>query len=152
MKIDWRHWADTGTPERKRWAPGTNAISSRFYPGCLYNTSQESFFFQSCHTACGILVPRPGIKPMPPAVDAWSLNHWTAREVPRNFFFFFNIWLCCVFVAMCGLSLVAASGDYSSLRCAGSSLRGFSCFRARVLGAWASTVVAHRLRSCGAWA
>lgn len=26
-------------------------------------------------TACRILVPRPGIKPMPPAVGAWSLNH-----------------------------------------------------------------------------
>ena len=32
--------------------------------------------------ACGILVPRPGIKPIPPAVEAQSLNHWTAREVP----------------------------------------------------------------------
>ena len=31
---------------------------------------------------CGILVPRPGIEPGPPAVEAWSLNHWTAREVP----------------------------------------------------------------------
>ena len=26
-------------------------------------------------------LPRPGIKPMPPAVEARSLNHWTAREV-----------------------------------------------------------------------
>ena len=32
--------------------------------------------------ACGILVPWPGIDPMPPAVEAWNLNHWTAREVP----------------------------------------------------------------------
>ena len=30
---------------------------------------------------CGILVPWPGIKPLPPAVKAWSLNHCTAREV-----------------------------------------------------------------------
>ena len=22
----------------------------------------------------------PGIKPMPPALEAWSLNHWTTRE------------------------------------------------------------------------
>ena len=29
--------------------------------------------------ACGILVPRPGFKPGPPAVEAWSPNHWTAR-------------------------------------------------------------------------
>ena len=33
--------------------------------------------------ACGILVPRPGIKPMPPALEAQHLNHWTAREVPQ---------------------------------------------------------------------
>ena len=39
------------------------------------------FFFRLCNTACGILVPRPGIKPMPPAVEAQSLNHWTTREV-----------------------------------------------------------------------
>ena len=32
--------------------------------------------------ACGILVLQPGIKPMPPAVGAQSLNHWPAREVP----------------------------------------------------------------------
>ena len=32
--------------------------------------------------ACGILVPRPGIELVPPAVEAWSANHWTAREVP----------------------------------------------------------------------
>ena len=33
-------------------------------------------------TACGILVPRPGIRPIPPALEAQSLNHWTAREIP----------------------------------------------------------------------
>ena len=33
--------------------------------------------------ACGIIVPRPGIKPAPPAFEVQSLNHWTAREVPR---------------------------------------------------------------------
>ena len=33
--------------------------------------------------ACGISVPRPGIEPVPPAVEAQTLNHWTAREVPN---------------------------------------------------------------------
>ena len=32
---------------------------------------------------CGILVPRPGIEPAPLALEAQSLNHWTAREVPK---------------------------------------------------------------------
>ena len=29
-----------------------------------------------------ILVLQAGIKPVPPAMEARSLNHWTAREVP----------------------------------------------------------------------
>ena len=31
--------------------------------------------------ACGILVLRQGIEPVLSAVDVWSLNHWTTREV-----------------------------------------------------------------------
>ena len=38
------------------------------------------------HMACGILVPQPGIEPVPPVVEAWSPNHWTAREFPCKFF------------------------------------------------------------------
>ena len=34
----------------------------------------------SCSTACGILVPGPGIEPMSPALKA-DLNHWTTRKV-----------------------------------------------------------------------
>ena len=30
--------------------------------------------------ACEILVPQPGIEPVPPAVEGWSPNLWTARE------------------------------------------------------------------------
>ena len=32
--------------------------------------------------ACGILLPRPGIEPVPSAMKAWSPNHWMAREFP----------------------------------------------------------------------
>jgi len=39
-----------------------------------------------CHcllrVSYGILVPQPGLKPMPSAMEAWSLNHWIARGVP----------------------------------------------------------------------
>ena len=35
-----------------------------------------------------VLVPQPGIKPMPPAVEVQSLNHWTSREVPLLWFHF----------------------------------------------------------------
>ena len=40
--------------------------------------------------ACRLLVPWPGIEPVPLAVVAWSLNHWTVREAPT--FTFFNGW------------------------------------------------------------
>ena len=46
------------------------------------------FFFFSCTVVCGILVPWPGIRPVPPALEAWSLNHWTAREVPVYMYFY----------------------------------------------------------------
>ena len=36
------------------------------------------FFFWPCCTANRILVPWPGVEPESPAVEAWSLTHWTA--------------------------------------------------------------------------
>ena len=51
------------------------------------------FFFLLCHTACRLLVPQPGIKPMPSAVEVRSLNHWTTREVPHVLcLFFLPLW------------------------------------------------------------
>ena len=40
----------------------------------------------------------------------------------RVVIYLFYFWLCWVFVSVRGLSLVAASGDHSSSRCAGLSL------------------------------
>ena len=54
------------------------------------------FFFWLHHAAYEILVLQPGIKPAPPALEAWSVNHWTAREVPRFGSFIFLS--CCAFV------------------------------------------------------
>ena len=38
----------------------------------------------SCSLARRILVPWPGIKPVPPAVEAQSANHWTAKGSPSK--------------------------------------------------------------------
>ena len=43
---------------------------------------------------CGVLVPRPGIEPVPHALGVWSLNHWTAREVPCLHYFEFTVSQC----------------------------------------------------------
>ena len=58
-------------------------VSSRAGSVCVLSFF---FFFWPSLVACGILVPRPGIKPVPPAVEVWSLHHWTSREVPPCLF------------------------------------------------------------------
>ena len=61
--------------------------------------------------------------------------------------------LCWVFIAARGLSLVAASGGYSSLRCASFSWRWLLLLQSTgSRHTRASVVVAHRFSSCGLWA
>ena len=64
--------------------------------------------------AGGILVPRPRIKPTPPAVEVQSLNHWTTREVPNVLLFlFFNILKLSFILAV--VSLDCGAWDLQSL-------------------------------------
>ena len=42
------------------------------------------FYFWLHHLVCGILVPQPRIKPVPPALEVCSLNHWTAKGSPKS--------------------------------------------------------------------
>ena len=82
----------------------------------------------SCSTACGIF-PDQGSNPCPLhwQVDSLPLCH---QGIPMHVSFFKKIfiylfiyfWLRWVFISVRGLSLVAASGGHSSLRCAGLSL------------------------------
>ena len=75
-----------------------------------------------------------------------------------KFILFIYFWLCWVFVAARMLSLVATSGGYSSLQCAGFSLWWLLLVRStgsrRVgfssCGTWASVVVAHGLSGSAA--
>ena len=41
----------------------------------------ESYLFG--HTTWHTDLTQPGMQTVPPAVEVWSLNHWTTREVPR---------------------------------------------------------------------
>ena len=47
--------------------------------------TQAGFFF-GCTLWSVILVPQPGTEPVLPSMEAWRLNHWTAREVQRGGF------------------------------------------------------------------
>ena len=44
------------------------------------------FFFWPGHVACGTSVPLTRDWACAPTVEAWSLNHWAAREVPLDVF------------------------------------------------------------------
>ena len=48
----------------------------------IYFVNSFTFF----HAPGGILVPWPKIKPVPSVVEAWSLSHWSTREVARCIF------------------------------------------------------------------
>ena len=70
-----------------------------YVPTYAYITLPFFFFGPRC-VAYGILVPRPGIEPMAPAVEVQSLSHWTA-ELPEKSFFIYTKYImnvCIVFL------------------------------------------------------
>ena len=60
-----------------------------------------------------LLVPGPEIEPAPPAMEALSLNHWTAREIPPAthfiIYFLFYLFIFGCAVTMCWLLIALAS-------------------------------------------
>ena len=64
------------------WCPSIPHRHSTWGITCAHFYFLFSSFWPH-HTPCGILVPWPGIEPVPPAVEVQSLSHWTAREVPH---------------------------------------------------------------------
>ena len=64
--------------------------------------SMFSFFFLPHPVACRMFVPRLGIERLPPEVEGWSFNHWTARKVREHVLsncclrakLLNHIWLC----------------------------------------------------------
>ena len=51
---------------------------------CLRNEAELFFFFGHTMQHAGVLFPRPGMEPVPPALEAQILNHWTTREVLKK--------------------------------------------------------------------
>ena len=75
--------------------------------------------------ACRILVPQPGMEPLPPTLGAQTLNHWTTREVPTNLEIFA---LMCVCWSLSPVQLFETPMDCSV---PGSSVHGI--LQARIL-------------------
>ena len=73
-------------------ADGAITISSESSGGLALTVSSSlevtrvTFFvcFESCYETSGILLPQPGSKPSPLALEAQSLNHWTISDVPNT--------------------------------------------------------------------
>ena len=62
---------------------GPRAVNFKW---CLWREREKTFFSLWPHwKAPRISVPWPGIEPLPLAVEAWSLNHWTTRKFPTCF-------------------------------------------------------------------
>ena len=72
-----------------------SGLFSLSHSGSRFQEQQESANFHSHtlfkrniwphHVAHGTLVPQPGIEPVSLALEMWSLNHWTSREVQSTF-------------------------------------------------------------------
>ena len=49
--------------------------------GQSFLTIFSFLFFWPHHMAYGILVPKPRMEPIHPAMETQSLNHWAVREI-----------------------------------------------------------------------
>ena len=59
----------------------------------FFNLKKLNFWPHS--VARGISVLLPGIESSPPALEVWSLNHWTTREVTKHFIQFSSVAQSC---------------------------------------------------------
>ena len=84
-------WSVRGPARITRYIPDLCLISAllwfRHNPSsvCVCVCVCVLIFWRS-HVASRILVLWPGIEPVPSALEAWSPNHWTAREVSSVFY------------------------------------------------------------------
>ena len=82
----------SGVPGHPQSVPRSQAEHWEFFRHQKSRAPENIFFvliylfFWPHHVACKILAPQPGIEPVPPALGARSLNHWTTREVSRKYF------------------------------------------------------------------
>ena len=82
-----RHGGRPPEGRREAWNPPVRALRGsqprrRFGFRVLASRTKGEYtvVVWPCHTACGIVVSRPGIEPGAPAVRTPSPNHWTTRE------------------------------------------------------------------------
>ena len=73
------------------------------------------------------------------------------KVVLETLFLFIYFWLCWVFIALCGFSLVSSSGGYSLLQCAGFSQQWLPCSHVWSAPVWSTGSRRLGFRSCSTW-
>ena len=85
----------TGCWRRQRWATeswqrrrGEMSVFQRFRKHCLSFFKYFFMYLAAPGLSSGMwnLVAQPGIEPGPPALEVWSLSHWTIKDVPGALF------------------------------------------------------------------
>ena len=127
-------WREVGEAERDLGGESDSNLGILSVSFTIFHTQAGTKFFDS--------LPSIHLESYfcPPHFDHHHLSlskcslflHSFFKEIGVYLFIYF--WLCCVFVSVQGLSLVAASGGHPSLRCAGLSL--------------SRPLVEHRLQTC----
>ena len=139
--------------ERKRDFQGLKRWTTRCFGSRYVWDSRMNLHFRTClltahsHTSTERKLIGNHLK-------IWKPISWIILFFKINILFIY-FWLCWVFVAACRLSLVAASGGYSSLRCVGFSLRWLLLLQnmgSRCVGfsSCGTRALEHRLSSSGA--
>ena len=77
------HQRHLGSPWTSSGWGGGLLFCLQWHLNHFFHTLKRIIFtmFLLHRAACGICVPQPAMEPKPPVVEAWSLNHWPAREV-----------------------------------------------------------------------
>ena len=92
-ELKWRIKSGVGASkgERKVLESSIVPVVTSLSPTQLYQLSPYHFYlfvyFWSNLVACRIQVPGSGIKPIPSAMEVWSPNHRSAREVPSPYLY-----------------------------------------------------------------
>ena len=86
--VPWPHpWVSVFLEGQQSLDLGLTLIQYSFILTWWHLQRPHFYFFFFCHcVACGILVPQPGIEPMPPELGVQSLTHWTSREESSPYF------------------------------------------------------------------
>ena len=72
----WQSHHMEGAVVTELWPIGAKLLANQRYLFYLFTWLH--------HVECWILVPWPGIEPLPPVLEAQNLNHWTTKEVLRT--------------------------------------------------------------------